>query len=167
MTSQPLDPEVRRAALERGVDGLLKNLPERKAPSSLEQRVLAELSRRARLPWWRRSCAEWPAAARGLLLGAGAAAAAIALLFMERASALTSTGVRQAAALALGRIDGHSQLSLLVTDLVDTLHALSSAVPPSWTTALLAASCFGFALLAAAGVAARRAFPSLRLTPRS
>jgi hypothetical protein len=42
----------------------LRGLPPRGAPSTLESRVLGELLRRAALPWWRRSFAHWPLAAR-------------------------------------------------------------------------------------------------------
>jgi hypothetical protein len=51
-------------ALERRVHGLVHNLPLRRAPASLEAAVLAEIARRAALPWWRLSFAQWPAGAR-------------------------------------------------------------------------------------------------------
>jgi hypothetical protein len=59
--------------LERSVHQTLRALPPRRAPRTLEQRVLAELERRAALPWWRQSFAHWPLAARAvfLLLSAG------------------------------------------------------------------------------------------------
>ena len=49
---------------EQLVHRTLRELPLRRAPRSLEQRVLAEIERRAALPWWRRSFAHWPAVAR-------------------------------------------------------------------------------------------------------
>src|SRR4051812_48264627 len=57
-SSDPNDP------LERFIDSALRDLPPRRAPSTLEQRVMAELQRRAALQWWQRSYSEWPAAAR-------------------------------------------------------------------------------------------------------
>ncbi len=51
--------------LAQSIDRALRALPPRRAPSSLEQRVRAEIARRAALPWWRRSFADWPLAARG------------------------------------------------------------------------------------------------------
>lgn len=70
--------------LERLIDDACRALPERRAPRTLEQRVLAEVARRAALPWWRRSFVHWPAAARGAftLLLAGA----VALVLMATAS---------------------------------------------------------------------------------
>jgi hypothetical protein len=50
----------------------------RRAPRSLEQRVLTEISRRAALPWWRRSFSRWPRLAQGCLaLSSGLAIAAV------------------------------------------------------------------------------------------
>ncbi|MBI4625109.1 MAG: hypothetical protein HY736_18055 [Verrucomicrobia bacterium] len=61
--------------LERLIHQTLRELPSRRAPRSLESRVLAELERRAALPWWRKSFAHWPVAARVafVILGAGVA----------------------------------------------------------------------------------------------
>jgi len=50
--------------LERLVSQVLRDQPLRRAPASLEARVLGELAARARLPWWRRGVATWPAAVR-------------------------------------------------------------------------------------------------------
>ncbi len=50
--------------LERRVHELLVNAPLRRAPASLQASVLAEIARRAALPWWRLSFAQWPAIAR-------------------------------------------------------------------------------------------------------
>src|ERR1700761_4646104 len=57
----------------------LRGLPLRKAPLSLEARVLNELARRAAMPWWRASFSGWPVAARvGFVLAcAGLIAATI------------------------------------------------------------------------------------------
>ena len=50
--------------LERALTEALKGLPLRRAPSTLELRVVDELERRAALPWWRVSFTHWPAAPR-------------------------------------------------------------------------------------------------------
>lgn len=50
--------------LERLVGQVLREQPLRHAPASLEARVMGELAARARLPWWRRGIASWPAAVR-------------------------------------------------------------------------------------------------------
>jgi hypothetical protein len=50
--------------LEHLVGQVLREQPPRRAPASLEARVLREIAARARLPWWRRGIASWPAAVR-------------------------------------------------------------------------------------------------------
>ncbi|MBL9211948.1 MAG: hypothetical protein JNL92_15930 [Opitutaceae bacterium] len=50
--------------LEQFVQRAVRDLPPRRAPRSLEARVRAEIERRAGRPWWARSFAHWPAAAR-------------------------------------------------------------------------------------------------------
>ncbi len=50
--------------LERLVQQAVRNLPARRAPSTLESRVRTEIARRAALPWWRKSFTYWPNPAR-------------------------------------------------------------------------------------------------------
>jgi hypothetical protein len=50
--------------LERALAQALKGLPLRRAPGTLELRVVDELERRAALPWWRVSFTHWPAVPR-------------------------------------------------------------------------------------------------------
>jgi hypothetical protein len=50
--------------LERLLQRELRALPLLRAPRTLESRVLGELARRAALPWWQRSFANWPMGAR-------------------------------------------------------------------------------------------------------
>ena len=49
---------------EEWAHATLRDLPPRRAPRSLEERVLAEVQRRAALPWWRRSFTHWPVLAK-------------------------------------------------------------------------------------------------------
>ena len=50
--------------LEQVLNQALKGLPLRRAPSTLEARVIGELERRAALPWWRVGFAHWPVGPR-------------------------------------------------------------------------------------------------------
>lgn len=63
----------RNEKLEQLIHRTLRELPARRAPSTLEQRVMAEIERRAALPWWKQSFAHWPVVARVgfLLISAG------------------------------------------------------------------------------------------------
>ncbi len=66
--------------LERLIDQAVRDLPPRRAPSSLESRVQAEIARRAALPWWRKSFVHWPVAARGAFVVVSAVMAKAALM---------------------------------------------------------------------------------------
>ena len=81
--------------LERFVSAALRDLPARRAPRSLESRVRAELERRAALPWWRKSFAHWPVAARGVFV---VASAALATVFVWALAGLDTTQVVDAVA---------------------------------------------------------------------
>ncbi|MEO6569155.1 MAG: hypothetical protein ABIO94_10375 [Opitutaceae bacterium] len=66
-------PENHEQRLERLIRKTLRELPARRAPASLEQRVLAEIERRAARPWWQKSYPHWPLVARcGFLIGSAA-----------------------------------------------------------------------------------------------
>jgi hypothetical protein len=54
--------------LERLVDDVLRKQPLRRAPASLEARVLARIGQHEALPWWRESFSHWPVVARLALL---------------------------------------------------------------------------------------------------
>jgi hypothetical protein len=66
--------------LERLVHQTLRELPPRRAPHSLEQRVLAEIERRLALPWWRKSFGHWPIVARAGFVVVSAGIVKLALL---------------------------------------------------------------------------------------
>lgn len=54
--------------LEKLIHQNLRALPDRRAPRSLESRVLAAIEARAARPWWKQSYAQWPIAARCVFL---------------------------------------------------------------------------------------------------
>lgn len=58
---------------------MLRGLPPRSAPATLEARVRGELERLAMRPWWHRSFAHWPAAVRAAFVAACLALAALML----------------------------------------------------------------------------------------
>jgi hypothetical protein len=67
MSEAPHDP------LEDLVDRALRDQPGRSAPRTLSLRVLAEIERRAALPWWRRSYSHWPMPVRAGFVALSAA----------------------------------------------------------------------------------------------
>jgi hypothetical protein len=58
------DPE----ALEQLIGEVLSQQPTRRAPRTLQARVLQELERREALPWWRHSFLHWPLPVRALFI---------------------------------------------------------------------------------------------------
>jgi len=71
----------------------IRRLPARRAPSTLESRVLGELARRASQPWWHRSFGHWPAFARVGLVTACVALIAPTLLGATLLDAIPGTGL--------------------------------------------------------------------------
>lgn len=61
-------PPNREEQLERLIDKALRDQPLQRAPASLQDKVMAEITRRALAPWWRSSFAHWPMAARLVFL---------------------------------------------------------------------------------------------------
>lgn len=141
--------------LEASIHRVLRGLPDRKAPFSLEARVLAELGRQAALPWWRKSFAHWPSAIRaGFFLGAALAAA------------LVMAGI-----FLLGRSSGAHEVSVGVStsfawitvarDVVAAgilkVKSVAATIPPLWLYGGAAALALCYAAVGAAGAATYRA----------
>jgi hypothetical protein len=73
------------ALLEQQIHKTLRAQPARRAPRSLEQRVLAAIAERQALPWYRRAPSHWPMQAR---LMAGLSTAALIAMTSHRASSV-------------------------------------------------------------------------------
>lgn len=58
--------------LEKLIEQVLREQPLRQAPPDLEARVFAGIERLAARPWWRKSFAYWPMAARVIFIVASA-----------------------------------------------------------------------------------------------
>jgi hypothetical protein len=141
--------------LEASIHRVLRGLPDRKAPSSLEARVLAELSRRASLPWWRKSFAHWPSAVRGCFFVVAALAATLVV----------------AGCFVLGHSSGASQVTsgiassrawfVVGRDIVDAgafrVKTFLAGIPPLWLYGGAATLALCYAAVAAAGAATYRA----------
>jgi len=128
---EPSDAEQR---LEQLLDRTLRALPARRAPASIETRVLGELQRRAALPWWRQSFARWPQAARAAFV-----VLCIALVAFE--SGALSMPLAQRALVMAGAA---GQLAL----------SLGRMAPPDWVYVGLAVSAVLYATLFGLGAAA-------------
>jgi hypothetical protein len=146
--------------LEAKMHRVLRGLPDRKAPSGLEARILAELSRRAALPWWRKSFAYWPSAVRISFLAVSVLAAVLL------ASGLVLLGNSSGAHVLSGGFSNAYNWYLLARDIAVSARyrvgSLASSVPSLWLYGGIAALAVGYATLVAFGAATYRV---LRPTP--
>ena len=135
--------------LEKFIHSTLRALPDRRAPSTLEHRVLGTLAARRALPWYRLSWAQWPLAARlAFLLLSAALIGAITYLSLQgldpMASALATARDGLAAALAPCRA---------ATDaLLNVFSLIFRAIPQTWLYGALAV--IGLAYLSFLGLGA-------------
>ena len=142
------DPEK----LETSIHRALRSLPDRKAPASLEARVLRELDRRAALPWWRKSFAYWPYPARIAFFAGSAAAAALVVLGLI---ALLRGSGSEAASLASG-VTNRFWWKVLARETAaaaaDRARVLLGAIPAPWIYGAAGTIALCYATLA--GIAA-------------
>lgn len=140
--------------LERAIHQTLRALPARRAPRTLELRVLAELERLAALPWWKKSFAHWPLAARAVFLLISVALVKLAIM----AAVWVMTGFDSAAyADALSAQFTWVQTGLSVTRSIwDVASNLFSLIPPLWLYGTAAVVAALYAALFGLGAAAYR-----------
>jgi len=136
--------------LERFVSAALRDLPARRAPRSLESRVLAELERRAALPWWHKSFAHWPVAVRGAFLVVSAAFAG-ALVW-----ALAGFDATQAVNTVSADFTWVATLRDVTASLLDFGAIMFRGISPVWIYGGLAAIVSLYAMLFGLGTAAYR-----------
>ncbi|HKE93486.1 MAG TPA: hypothetical protein VKB34_04205 [Povalibacter sp.] len=148
-SANPHDP------LERLVDAALRDLPPRRAPRTLEMRVLAEIEQRLSLSWWQRSYAHWPLAARALFLSACVVVGTVVVraagwLFTESSSAWHGVKTELAP----------TATSIRAT--ADVFSFIAHNVPSAWIYGLLALMAIMYVTLFGIGAAAYRTVYSSR-----
>ena len=130
--------------LERLVDRALRELPQRRAPLTLESRVMSELERRAALPWWRRSFGYWPLPARAVFLVI--CGALIRLAFLGGATAVA--GVQS--------LSWTRELGAMTASAANLAASLAHTVPPTWAYEGIAVCAALYAVLFGLGAAVYR-----------
>jgi hypothetical protein len=137
----------RQEELERQLARTLRDQPLRRAPSTLERRVLAQIESGAVASSWRRGFAHWPMAARLVFLAASVGVVKVALMIaMWIASPLDSPAVS---------VDLPSQVAWLQTLLV-AIGSVARTVPSLWVHAGLAILALMYAALFGIGATAYR-----------
>jgi hypothetical protein len=142
--------------LDRLIDGVIRELPLRRAPPTLESRVLDELARREAAPWVQRSFSHWPMLARAAFVAGCTALAAMVVIgasrFTDLFRPLSSSGppLWWLHANALANAAG-----TLAASLADGLR-ISSAPLATWLELTLTAAALLYACLFGLGAAAYR-----------
>lgn len=140
--------------LERAVHRTLRGLPPRRAPRTLEERVLAEIARQAALPWWRQSFRAWPLPARAVLLLACAGTAKLVLMAGVWATAGFDTATyREALAQPLAWMHTVNAVGQALTGWLETV---ARQIPPLWLYAGLATAAAAYTAVFGLGAAAYR-----------
>lgn len=141
--------ELNEQRLEELTGRLLRQQPLRKAPASLEARVLAEIGRRAGRPWWRQGISAWPPTGRAALIGVSLSCIPV-LWFL-----LPWLWTRLVAAAADARLSGPiaaiGQVGHALFSLAGAAAQVANAIPRSWLLGGLVAAgalyCALFALI--------------------
>jgi len=135
--------------LERLIHHTLRALPDRKAPRSLESRVLAGIAARQALPWWRQSFAHWPLAVRGaFFVLAGGLAAGLVLL--------GATGSADSLHAVRGLLAPVAQVRAVATFVADLGATVFRSIPPFWLYGAIAFIAALYAALLGLGATAYR-----------
>lgn len=141
--------------LERLVHRTLRDLPPRSAPRALEQRVLAEIARRAALPWWRKSFVHWPVPARAAFIVVSAGI--VKLVLMATVWVMAGFDIAQfraAFAEPFAWMEGGLAVVRATADFFDILFR---NIPPLWLYGGLAFLAAMYAALFGLGAAAYKA----------
>jgi hypothetical protein len=147
--SEPFDTEEK---LEQLLERTLGALPPRRAPPTLQARVLDEWRRRAARPWWQRSFAHWPWLARGAFLLLSAAGIDLLLTTSRRAAEyLQSLPASSAWPLCWARAG-----AALFDPARDLLGALSQLSSLAWLNGAVGLAVAVYALLFGLGALAYR-----------
>ncbi len=146
--------------LEKLVHTTLRSLPNRRAPATLESRVLAALERQAAIPWWHKSWSYWPQWARAVfLVFCGGLAGLLVFAGVYLQTGFDSVQFHQAAAPALTLIRG---LLGAGRGLVDFVALLVRQIPTWWLYGAAAFVVMLYGMLFGLGAAAYRTLWSHR-----
>ena len=137
----------RQDELEQLVTRALREQPLRRAPQTLERRVLAQLESSAAVARWRGGFAHWPVAARLVFLVASVGFVKLALSVAMWLSTPLDASAHS--------FDLPSQIAWLQTTLV-VIASVARTVPPLWVHAGIAVLAIMYAALFGIGASAYR-----------
>lgn len=139
-------------ALEALVGELARSQPLRRAPASLELRVLAQLAaQQTAVPWWRKGFSHWPLSARAVFLLASVGFVRLAIAGVVAATSFV--GSREITGDALSWVQVGTRIAAVIES-VGTF--LLHTIPPTWLYAGAAVGLVSYALLFGLGTVAYR-----------
>lgn len=146
------EPSEAERGLERLLDRMLRELPARRAPTTLESRVLGELARRDALPWWRRSFAHWPQSARTAFVSMCVFFAGLAFV----AGGWAVSSFNSLPGFGVLAMPGTRQAVMALSAAQLAAAGIARAVPPEWIYGGLAVGAALYGTLFGLGAAAYR-----------
>lgn len=158
MGKPPLDPRQ----LEHFIAGVTGAQPLRRAPATLEARVLQQLARRAARPWWLQGFSGWPWPARLLFLPLALGFVQLAFVASTRVTLLWQT-LQQSAPAVTAR-SGLQSLGDLARAGQTVAELVAHGIPGAWIYGAAALALLLYAALFGLGAAA---FRTLIVTPAS
>lgn len=138
--------------LENFVSGAVRGLPNRRAPGTLEARVLAALEHREHIAWWHKSWAYWPTAVRAAFLAFATAVSGTMVAAVYAAAAGWDTGA--VASQFASHFSGLSRVFGAGVWIIEFCNHLIGSVPSLWIygglafAATLYVSLFGLGAVA-------------------
>lgn len=140
--------------LEKLIHQTLRSVPDRRAPHSLEARVMAAIAERAARPWWRQSYASWPVAMRcGFLLITGGL---MKLALLATIWVMTDLNPVQYSGAIATQFTWLQQMQSMLVSLGNVGEALFRSIPSLWLYGGLAAVAMAYVTLFGLGAAAYR-----------
>jgi hypothetical protein len=141
--------------LEQFIHATLRSLPDRKAPGTLESRVLSALEHRAVIAWYHRSWSYWPAGVRAAFLAVATAVggATVAAFYLLSQGVDTGAVTREIG----GRLEWLPRLYNVGVWCVDLVNHVVGGIPALWFYGGLAIIAALYATFFGLGAAAYRA----------
>lgn len=146
--------------IEKIIHAALHALPERRAPRSLESRVLAAIEHRASLPWWRKSFLQWPIAAKAAFIVLSAGLVKLALM-----ATVWAVGGFQSSELVHAFIHQFAWVDAIrgaIRGTAESFTIVFRTIPSLWLYGVLACVGAVYATLFSIGATAYRAFKPIR-----
>lgn len=142
--------------LEQKIHAVLRQQPARRAPMSLEARVMREIARRQALPWWHKSFAHWPAGVRVAFMVVATGLLAAAVLASMQLTGLIS--MQAATALLRPVVDAAATLKSAGVALGAVVKSFVPGLSQSWLYVALGVIGAAYAMMVGIGATAYRVF---------